>query len=167
MATTKSVSPQLLSHPGAAAAPRPGRMARLAPAAARLLLGVVFTVFGLNGFLGFLPHPPMPPEAGAFVGALVGSGYLMTIVKVTELVAGILLLSNVMAPFALVLLAPIVVNIVAFHLFLAPAGLAVPVIVTVAGLGLAWHHRAAYAPLFRRAAPAPPVARSVPERAAA
>ena len=90
------------------------------------LIGLVFVVFGLNGFLHFIPQPSHPGPAGAFLGALAASGYLFPLVKGTELVTGLLLLAGRYVPLALTVLAPVVVNIVAFHLFLAPAGLAVP-----------------------------------------
>ncbi len=102
--------------------------------AARILLGLIFTVFGLNGFFNFIPVPEMQPAAGEFVGALVASGYMMTWVKATEFVCGLLLLSGRFVPLALVVLAPIVLNIFALHLFLDPAGLAVPVVVVVLAL---------------------------------
>jgi hypothetical protein len=43
---------------------------------ARVLLGLVFVVFGSNAFLHFIPAPPMQGGAGAFVGALINSGYV-------------------------------------------------------------------------------------------
>ena len=94
------------------------------PTAARIFLGLVFTVFGLNFFLHFIPQPPAPPQADAFVGALTASGYLMPLLKTSEVLAGLLLLRNRFVPLALTVLAPIVVNIVGFHLALAPGGLA-------------------------------------------
>jgi uncharacterized membrane protein YphA (DoxX/SURF4 family) len=115
---------------------------------ARLLLGLIFVTFGLNGFLHFLPQPPMPAPAGAFAGALAATGYLFPLIKGTEIVTGLLLLSGRFVPLALVVLAPVVVNIVAFHLFLAPAGLALPFVVLALGLYLAWTERQAFAPLF-------------------
>ena len=71
------------------------------PTAARLFLGLVFTVFGLNFFLHFLPTPPSPPRASAFAGALFASGYLLQLLKTTEILAGLLLLSNRFVPLAL------------------------------------------------------------------
>lgn len=117
--------------------------------AARIVLGLVFFVFGLNGFLSFLPAPPLPGPAGAFVGALVGSGYLMLLVKGTEVVAGLALLLNLYVPLALTLLAPIVVNIVLFHLVLAPPN---PVTFLVLGLEvyLAWAYREHFASMLAR-----------------
>jgi len=81
---------------------------------ARILLGVIFTGFGLNGFFHFLPLLPMsgPPEH--FLGALIVTGYLFPLLKATEVLAGTLLLSDRLVPLALTLLAPVVVNLVAF-----------------------------------------------------
>ena len=94
------------------------------PTVARVLMGVPFLVFGLNGFLHFLPTPPMPAAAGAFVGALAASGYLFPVLKTVEVAAALLLLSGRFVPLALTLLAPVLVNIVAFHAALAPTALA-------------------------------------------
>jgi hypothetical protein len=116
--------------------------------AARLTLGLIFSVFGLNGFLHFIPQPPHAGAAGAYLGALAATGYMFPLIKGTELIAGLLLLAGRAVPFALTLLAPVVVNIVLFHLFLEPASLAIPVITLALGLYLAWTERAVFAPLF-------------------
>jgi uncharacterized membrane protein YphA (DoxX/SURF4 family) len=87
----------------------------------RILLGLIFTVFGLNGFLNFLPPPEgMPEAAGAFFGALAATGYMLPLIKGVEVVGGILLLLGRYVPLALILLGPVAVNILLFHLFLAP-----------------------------------------------
>jgi hypothetical protein len=119
------------------------------PTVARVLMGVPFLVFGLNGFLHFLPTPPMPAAAGAFVGALAASGYLFPILKSVEVASALLLLSGRFVPLALTMLAPVLVNIVAFHAALAPAGLAIPLVLLAAEIYLAWVHRDAFAPLLR------------------
>lgn len=117
--------------------------------AARLLLGAIFTVFGLNGFLHFLPQPPLAGTAAAFVGGLGASGYFFPLLKGTEVLAGLLLLSNRFVPLALTVLAPVVVNIVAFHAFLAPAGLGLPLVIVALGVYLAYTERATFAPLLQ------------------
>ncbi len=117
--------------------------------AARLVLGLVFFVFGLNGFLHFLPQPPMTGPAGAFAGALAASGYLFPLLKGTEVLAGTLLLSGFFVPLALTLLAPVIVNIAAFHFFLAPGNYAVVGLILVSEIFLAWTQRAAFAPMLR------------------
>lgn len=123
--------------------------AQFAKPAARLLLGAIFTVFGLNGFLHFLPQPPIAGTAAAFIGGLGASGYFFPLLKGTEVLAGLLLLSNRFVPLALTVLAPIVVNIVAFHAFLAPAGLGLPIVIATLGVYLAYAERATFAPLLR------------------
>ncbi len=115
----------------------------------RLLLGLVFTVFGLNGFIQFIPIPPPTEEAGAFLGALAATGYMFPLVKGLEIVAGIMLLANRFVPLALLILVPIVVNIVALHLFLDPAGVAMPLVLTALGLLTAWGYRESFRPVLQ------------------
>jgi hypothetical protein len=117
---------------------------------ARILLGVIFVVFGLNGFLQFLPQPEMPQKAVAFFGGLAASGFMLPTLFATQLVGGALLLLG-MVPLGVVILAPVIVHIVAFHVFLAPAGLPLAAVVAALALFLAWTHRPAYRPLFAAA----------------
>jgi uncharacterized membrane protein YphA (DoxX/SURF4 family) len=131
------------------------RIRSYVPAVARVFLGLVFTVFGLNFFLHFLPMPPAPPRAAAFAGALFASGYLFPLLKVTEVAAGLLLLSNRFVPLALTLLAPVLVNILAFHLFLERGGFGIPLAVLAAEVYLASKYRAAFAPMLRARTPLP------------
>jgi uncharacterized membrane protein YphA (DoxX/SURF4 family) len=116
--------------------------------AARILLGLIFFVFGLNFFLHFLPQPPLAGPAGAFAGAMFATGYLFVLVKVVEVTCGLLLLAGRFVPLALTLLAPIVVNIVFFHAFLAPSGIALPLVVLALELFLAWSYRNVYRPML-------------------
>jgi uncharacterized membrane protein YphA (DoxX/SURF4 family) len=112
--------------------------------AARVALGLIFFVLGLNGFLHFLPQPPLSGPPAAFLGALVGTGYMIPLLKGTEVAAGVLLLLGRYVPLALTLLAPVIVNIVAFHAFLAPSGIALPLVVLALEVTLAWAYRASY-----------------------
>ncbi len=119
---------------------------RVGPTVARILLGFGFLVFGLNGFFHFIPEPkePMPEGAVAFVGALIKSGYMMPLIATTEALVGLLLLANRFVPLALVLLAPLLVNILLFHLCLAPSGTVVALVVLALELYLAWSYRRCY-----------------------
>ena len=120
---------------------------------ARILLGLIFFVFGLNGFLHFMPNPPPTPPAADFFGALIRTGYMFMLIFGTQVLGGALLLLNVAVPFALAILAPVIVNIVAFHLYLSPVPmqLAIALLVTAFEAILAWHYREVFAPLFRSA----------------
>jgi cation transporter-like permease len=86
----------------------------------------------------------------AFGGALAQTGYMIPLIKGTETLVGILLLSNLFVPLALVLIAPVLVNIIAFHAFLAPDDIAIPLALVVIEIVLAWTCRKAYRPLFAR-----------------
>lgn len=125
---------------------------RYLPLAARILLGLIFFVFGFIGLLNLMPaQPDMPAKAAAMAGAFAQSGYMFPLIKVTEIVGGALLLSGFAVPFALVLLAPIVVNILFFHLFLTPGqGLGMSLTLLILLLYLAYENRAVYFPLFKK-----------------
>ena len=98
---------------------------------ARLLLGLMFVVFGLNGFLNFLSMGPMPTGlAGQFMGALFVSHYYW-VVAALQIAGGALLLANRFVPLALVLLGPVIVNIICYHVFLNPSGAIPAAVVTV------------------------------------
>ncbi len=110
------------------------------------LLGLVFIVFGLNFFLKFIPMPPGPPEGSPpalFMAALYPTGYL-AFVKVFEILGGILVAIPKTRVFGLLVLGPIIINILAFQVFLAKgAGLTQPpvILITVLPLFLLWAKR--------------------------
>jgi uncharacterized membrane protein YphA (DoxX/SURF4 family) len=122
---------------------------RIATAIVRVLLGLMFLVFGLNGFLNFMPAPKdLPPDVITVSTGLMKGGY-MAVVSATEIIVAVLLLTNRFVPLALVLLAPIVVGIITFHIAIAPATIVPGIFVLVMELYLAWAYRAAFGPLLR------------------
>jgi putative oxidoreductase len=131
----------------------------------RILLGLVFTAFGLLVLLKLAPTPPHEGIAAQYLGALATT-YVLTLVKLTEVAAGLALLTNRFVPLALTVLAPITLNILGFHTLIEPGGFALPVLMTAAHLWLAWKYRAAFAPMLKakvqpEVASAAPVGRSV------
>ncbi len=122
------------------------------PMIARVLLGLLFAVFGTLGLFELGPQPEMSEEAGAFMGALMETGYLWPVIKVTEIVCGLLLILGAFVPLALVVLAPIALNILLFHIFLEPQGAVVGVVILVLGLYVAHQHRESFGGVLRRKA---------------
>lgn len=124
--------------------------ARHFPTVARLLMGVLLLVFGLNGFLNFMPPPPqdLPAAAVAFNMGMMKTGYMFPLIFGTQIVTGALLVVNRFVPLALALLAPFLVNSVAFHVFLALSGLSVALCFVAAELYLAWAYRKAFFPML-------------------
>jgi putative oxidoreductase len=121
---------------------------RIASLIAQYLAGVIFLVFGLNGFLNFIPLPPPGGIAGQFMGALFASHYLWVIFGF-QVLAGILLLVNRYVPLAVAILAPVLVNILTFHVSMAPSGLPLALFVTVLWAVIFADVRSAFTGLFQ------------------
>ncbi len=120
---------------------------KIAVLVARILLGLIFLFFGLNGFFNFL-HAPMPPgPAGQFM-TLLGPTFYMHFVFLVQIVGGLLLLSGQFIPLALILLGPVIVNILLFHITLAPAGLPPGLLATVLWFIIFYGVRRAFAGVF-------------------
>ncbi len=111
---------------------------------ARVFLGLVFVVFGLNGFFHFIPTPEMAEAAGSLMGALVATGYFMIVVKLVEVLAGLMILTGRFLPLGLILLAPVSVHILLFHVFLDPKSLPMAIFIIVLQLFLAWAYRGSF-----------------------
>lgn len=127
------------------------RVSRYVPGAVRILLGGLFLVVGLNGFFNFLPQPTTPMSAGAtaFLGALMNTGYMLQLITATQLIVGALLVANRFVPLAITLVAPFIVNSIAFHIFLEPTGRPVAFVVLALELYLAWVYRDAFRPILK------------------
>src|ERR1700676_4491484 len=116
---------------------------------ARVLLGLVLAVFGSNAFLHFIPMPPMQGPSGAFIGALVSSGYIYPI-ALLQVVGGLLLLiGGRFVPLGLTVLGPVIINIVLYHIFLDQSGLGMAFIISVLSLFLLWIYRAKFPAIFQ------------------
>jgi len=120
---------------------------RIAASIARVLLGLIFLVFGLNGFLHFLPMPPPTGVALQFFGAVIATHYWVVIFAV-QVIGGLLLLASRFVPLALVVLGPVIVNIFFFHVFMAPAGLPLAIVVVILWLLLAIRNKQHLAGIF-------------------
>jgi putative oxidoreductase len=125
---------------------------KIAVLVARILLGLIFVFFGLNGFLNFL-HAPMPTgQAGQYVGVMFGSFY-MHFVFLVQLVGGVLLLSGQFIPLALVLLGPVLVNVLLFHISFQPAGLPPGLLSTLLWFIIFVGYRRSFTGVFAQKAP--------------
>lgn len=116
---------------------------------ARILLGLAFFVFGLNGFLYFFPAPPLTGYPAQFMAVMVGSHYTYVIFGFQVLI-GALLLFNQFVPLALAMLAPILVNILTYHVTMNPSGIGPGLFATLLWLILVLRYRSHFAPLFER-----------------
>ncbi len=129
---------------------KPKSFTRFFPIIARVLMGLLFTFSGLNGFFHFAEpkQPEMSKAAMALMGGFQESGYMFPLIFGTQLVCGLLLLINLLVPLALAMIMPVIVNIVAFHLFVAPKGIEMAIFVLALQLYLAFAYRKVYCPML-------------------
>ena len=108
------------------------------PTVAGILLGLLFIMSSVVVLFHLVKMPP-PPDgtpAAMFMGAFIPTGY-MTFVKVLELTGGILVAIPRTRNFGLLILGPIIVNILAFHVFITKGdGLLNPMIIVIVMLAL-------------------------------
>ena len=114
----------------------------------RIVLGIMLVVFGSNKFLHFIPLPVPTGSAGAFMNSLGATGYIFPFVGILEVLIGGMLLMKKWVAFALILLAPISINILLFHLFLDIPGVAIALLVSILNAILIYKHWKQYTPLF-------------------
>ena len=114
---------------------------------ARILMGLMFFVFGLNPFLHFIKAPLPPGLAGQFLSVLFESHFVL-FVGAVQVIGGALLLINRYVPLALTLLAPVIFNILVYHLTMDPKGIGLGVVATICWFLLFSHLRENFAGLF-------------------
>lgn len=125
---------------------------KYAPTIAGILLGLLFIMSSVVVLFNLVPMPPIPEGTpmAMFMGAFGPTGY-MTFIKVLELIGGILVAIPRTRNFGLLVLGPILVNILAFHVFVNKgAGLGDPVLILIVllALYLLWVGRNAFARLL-------------------
>ena len=121
---------------------------KIATIVMRILLGLPFLIFGINALHPFLKMPPMAGDDGAMMMLMMRHHWMM-FVGVLYIIAGVLLLIGRYVPIALVLLGPILVVILLFHVTLSPDELAVPVVLTALEVFLIYRSWPAFRGIFQ------------------
>ncbi|GAB5400821.1 MAG: hypothetical protein Aureis2KO_24060 [Aureisphaera sp.] len=103
----------------------------------------------MNKFFDFIHMFEMPPAAANFLESLRSTGYVFYLVAILEIGVGILLILKKWVPFALIVLAPISINILLFHVFLNISGSLVAILIVVCNIILIYKYWKAYRPLFQ------------------
>jgi len=113
----------------------------------RILLGIMLVFFGLNKFFEFVA-PTLAHEAKVFIQSIGDTGYLMHIVGIFEIFIGAMLLFNKWVAFALLMLVPISLNILLFHLFLDLSSIIGALVISTLNLILIYKYWNNYKSLF-------------------
>jgi len=114
-----------------------------------ILLGLILITFGLNKFLNFMPVMELSAPGLEFMGAFVKIGYGMAFVAIVEIITGILIATNKYRALALVILFPILLNALLFHMFLDPENSLPAVLAVAMNLFLMYSNIEKYALLFQ------------------
>jgi len=112
---------------------------------ARVLLGLMFVVFGLNIFLHFIPMKPIPGDGGTLMGLMFMHGWF-SLYGFIEMVGGAFVLFGRYVAVGLILLGAMIVNILLFHLTLAPqpAAMAPGILAAILEIILLYAYRASF-----------------------
>lgn len=124
---------------------------KIAMIVVRTLMGLLFLFASISYVLMVMGKFPMPPMEGpikTFNEGLAASGYFMILLKITEFICGILLVTGRFVPLALVILSPIIINIFMVHLLLDRTGLPIAAFLVLANIFLAYCYRDAFKPLL-------------------
>lgn len=110
----------------------------------RVLMGLLFAFSAIVFLFKLMPVPEMTGDMKIFMDGMTASGYLMTTVKIVELIVAIAFVTGRFVPLATVVIFPVILNILMVHLILAPEGLVMAILLLAGNLFLAWVHRDKY-----------------------
>lgn len=122
---------------------------KIASTTISILLGLTLITFGLNKFFNFMPVVELSAPGLEFMGAFIKVGYGMTIVAIVEIITGILIATNKYRALALVILFPIMLNALLFHMYLDPENILPALLAIGMNLFLMYSSKEKYTPLFQ------------------
>jgi uncharacterized membrane protein YphA (DoxX/SURF4 family) len=120
---------------------------KIAIITARILLGFVFAAAGLVSLLKLGKMGGMPTDATTFMTLMVAHNYT-TFIALIMFIGGLLLMVGRFVPIGLVLLGPILVNILLFHIVFQVPGIITGLVCTALEVFLIWAYRSSFRGLF-------------------
>jgi len=124
---------------------------------ARLALGLLLLFHGFVSFLPetsqlaqLFPKPELSAQAQEFFNHFANTGYMIIYLVFFELIIGLALVINRFVPLALVLLLPLSINAVSFHLFLDPRTMLPALVLFVLNIILIYIYYPFYKPFLKK-----------------
>lgn len=115
-----------------------------------LLFGLMFINSGLNKIFQYMPMPKdMPENMVKLVEAFAAITWLMPLIAVVEIIGGVLVIIPKYRALGAIMILPVMVGILLTHIFNAPSGLPIALILTAVLTWIMIDNRAKYASLFR------------------
>lgn len=109
----------------------------------RIFLGTILLLSGLNKIFQIIPTP-----ANDLIESFGKVDYIFPLVAFLETLIGVLLLARKWVAFALLLLIPLSINILLFHLYMNFEGIIPAIVVATLNGILVYKHWRQYVPLF-------------------
>lgn len=115
-----------------------------------LLAGFLFVFSGANKVFHFVPTPPDLPEKMVKMSqAMMDIVWLMPLLAVVEISAGIMLVIKKVRPLAAIMLLPISIGILLTHTLAEPKGLPIAIFIFVVDVWVIIDNRDKYLPMIQ------------------
>jgi uncharacterized membrane protein YphA (DoxX/SURF4 family) len=122
---------------------------KIATIVVRVMLGLLYVAAAVLVLFNLAPQPELSGAPKEFMEGMNATGYMLKLIKITELVCGASLVSGYYVPLALVIIAPVSLNIFLYHAFVMSEGLPAAVFILLATAFLGFSYRERYAELFK------------------
>ncbi len=115
-----------------------------------LLFGLIFINAGLNKFFYYMPVPDdLPAEVLRVSTAFMEIGWLMPMIAVVEIAGGLLFMIPKTRALGAIVILPVMMGVLMMHLFTAPSGLPVALVLLAINLWVIVENREKYLPMIR------------------
>jgi uncharacterized membrane protein YphA (DoxX/SURF4 family) len=114
----------------------------------RILLGLLYAFSAIMVLFHLAPQPELSGNTKIFMDGIVASRYLLMLLKVTELLCGLALITGFFAPLATIIIFPVTLNILLFHICTSQSDFGMAIVMLLANLFLAYAYREKYKPLL-------------------
>ena len=115
----------------------------------RTLMGSLFLFASISYLFNLMPQPELTGDVKLFMDGMLATGYMMNLIKITELICGLAFVSGYFVALALVVISPVIVNIFLFHLLVEPSGLPVAIFLVTANLFLGYAYIEKFKPILK------------------
>jgi putative oxidoreductase len=124
---------------------------KIAAIIVRILMGLMFLFASVVVLFNLVPPPPpgeMTGDMKTFHEGILASHYLLTTLKIFELLCAISYLTGRYVPLATIVLFPATLNILLYHSFVDPKTLPIAILLMAGNLFMAYYYRESYRGLF-------------------
>jgi putative oxidoreductase len=115
-----------------------------------ILFGLMFINSGLNKFFNYLPVPAgIPEKMMKVMAAFMEIGWLLPLIAVAEIAGGLLFMTNKFRALGAIIIFPVMIGILLTHIFIAPSGLPIALVLLAINLWVIVENRGKYLPMIK------------------